>query len=86
MKKFLLLMLAFALVLGCDYTVPLVTTPGIEIDKSVLGLWRNSAEDKKTEQLLVLPLDKNEYLVFTAIPQYLRKSWNILFSPATRQG
>jgi hypothetical protein len=51
-----------------------------------LGLWRNSAEDKKTEQLLVLPLDKNEYLVFTAIPQYLRKSWNILFSPATRQG
>ena len=23
---------------------------------------------------------------YTAIPQYLRKSWNILFSPATRQG
>jgi hypothetical protein len=62
MKK-LLLMLACGLLFGCDYTVPLVTTPAIEIDKSVLGLWQRGLEDGKTEQLLVLPLGKNEYLV-----------------------
>jgi hypothetical protein len=62
MKKWLI-MLACGLLAGCDYTVPLVTTPEIEIDKSVLGLWQTSTENGKTEQLLVLPLDKNEYLV-----------------------
>jgi hypothetical protein len=31
-------------------------------------------------------LTTNLIFSFTAIPQYLRKSWNILFSPATRQG
>jgi hypothetical protein len=62
MKK-LLIALAAVLLAGCDYTVPLVTTPGIEIDKSVLGLWEATENDGKTEQLAVLPLDKNEYLV-----------------------
>jgi hypothetical protein len=62
MKK-LLILLACGLLVGCEYTVPLVTTPGMEIDKSVLGLWQRTSEDGKTEQLLVLPLDKNEYLV-----------------------
>ena len=61
MKK-LLIMLACGLLAGCDYTAPLATTPRIEIDKSVLGLWQ-ATEGEKTEQLLVLPLDKNEYLV-----------------------
>lgn len=56
-------MLVCGLLVGCDFTVPLVTTPSIEIDKSVLGLWQIVDTDKKTEQLLVLPLDKNEYLV-----------------------
>jgi hypothetical protein len=62
MKK-LLIMLACGLLAGCEYTVPLVTAPRMEIDKSVLGLWQRTTEDGKTEQLLVLPLDKNEYLV-----------------------
>jgi hypothetical protein len=62
MKK-LMIMLAAVLLVGCDFTVPLVTTPEIEIDKSVLGLWQAPAEDGKIEQLLVLALDKNEYLV-----------------------
>lgn len=59
----LLIALAFALLAGCEYTVPLTTTPEIEIDRSILGLWRRSTEDGRTEQLLVLPLDKHEYLV-----------------------
>jgi hypothetical protein len=63
MKTLLIMLACCGLVLGCDYTVPLVTTPGIEIDKSVLGLWQTTTEDGKTEQLLVLPLDKNEFLV-----------------------
>jgi len=61
--KRLLIILACGWLVGCDYTVPLVTTPGIEIDKSVLGLWQRSTDDGKSEQLLVLPLEKNEYLV-----------------------
>jgi hypothetical protein len=56
-------MLAAVLLVGCDFTVPLVTTPRIEIDKSVIGLWQTSTEDGKIEQLLVLPLDNKEYLV-----------------------
>jgi hypothetical protein len=62
MKK-LLILLASLLLVGCDFTVPLVTTPAIEIDKSVLGLWEAKGDDGKIEQLTVLALDKNEYLV-----------------------
>ena len=61
--KRLLIVLACGLLAGCDYTVPLVTNPEMEIDRSLLGLWQTPKEDGKTEQLLVLPLDKNEYLV-----------------------
>jgi hypothetical protein len=62
MKK-LLTLLACALLAGCDYTVPLTTAPAMELDKSLLGLWENSTEDNKIDQLLVLPLDAKEYLV-----------------------
>lgn len=62
MKK-LLIMLSCGLLVGCDFTVPLVKTPELAIDKSVLGLWQRSKEDGQTEQLLVLPLDEREYLV-----------------------
>jgi hypothetical protein len=62
MKKWLIV-LACGLLAGCDYTVPLLKTPGREIDKSVLGLWLAKTDDGKIEQLLVLPLAKNEYLV-----------------------
>ena len=61
--KRLLIVLACGLLAGCDYTVPLVTTPKIDIDRSVLGLWQRSTGDGEIEQLLVLPLDKREYLV-----------------------
>jgi hypothetical protein len=62
MKK-LLILLAVVLLAGCDYTVPLVTTPDINIDKSILGLWQTKEDDGKIEQLLVLALDDHEYLV-----------------------
>jgi hypothetical protein len=62
MKK-LLIVLAGCLLAACDYTVPLVTAPGIEIDKSLVGLWQRPNEDGKSDHLLVLPLDGNEYLV-----------------------
>ena len=62
MKK-LLIVLACGLLSGCDYTVPLVTKPETEIDRSVLGLWQAVKQDGEPEQLLVLPLDKHEYLV-----------------------
>jgi hypothetical protein len=66
MKRMMLLGL-FVLLVGCEYIVSLVTTPEIDIDKSIIGLWQRSQEDGQTERLLVLPLGKKEYLVsFTA--------------------
>ena len=48
---------------GCDYTVPFVSTPSIDIDRSVIGLWQKSKDGGQTERLLVLPLSGKEYLV-----------------------
>ena len=61
--KRMLMVLVCALLAGCDYTVPLVTAPNIEIDAAVLGLWQTPTTEGRTEQLLVLPLDKHDYLV-----------------------
>ncbi len=57
-----MLLLACALVSACDYRVPLVTEPALDIDRSIIGLWQ---EDKEGEvnQLLILPLDERAYLV-----------------------
>jgi hypothetical protein len=51
------------LLVGCDYTVPLVKNPVLPLDQSVLGLWKRSDAQGRTEALLVLPLGKTEYLV-----------------------
>jgi hypothetical protein len=61
--KRLLVVLAAGLLAGCEYTVPLVTSPTIEIDRSVVGLWQTPGENGETHHLLVLPLDQHEYLV-----------------------
>ena len=62
--KYFLPLLAGLLLAGCDFTVPLVETPALDIDKSVIGLWeRAKADDGQTERLVVLPLGKREYLV-----------------------
>ncbi len=62
MKKVLLVVVCVMLA-GCEYTVPLVKTPEIEIDKSVVGLWERSKNNGQTERLLILPLGKHEYMV-----------------------
>jgi hypothetical protein len=62
-NKTLIMLMAAVLFAGCDFTVPLVTTPGMDIDKSLLGLWQGTGDDGKIEQLLVLELDAREYLV-----------------------
>lgn len=56
------LALGFLLVSGCDYTTPLVETPTLEMDPALAGLWQNQ-EKGNHEKLLVLPLNKTEYLV-----------------------
>ena len=62
--KTLLPFLACLLLAGCDFTVPLAETPSLDLDKSALGLWEKAkADGGQTERLLVLPLDKREYLV-----------------------
>lgn len=62
MKRVILVAVCVMLA-GCDYTVLLVKTPEIDIDKSVVGLWERSKNDGQTESLLILPLNKHEYMV-----------------------
>ena len=57
------LCVACALLVACDYTVPLVRTPSVGIDGAVLGSWLREGEQGKGERLLVLPLGKQEFLV-----------------------
>jgi len=61
MKK-ALFAIACAVLVGCDYAVPLVKTPALAIDRTVVGLWQ-PAKTNETEALLVLPLDAHQYLV-----------------------
>lgn len=61
--KILMVLIACAMLVGCDYTVPLVKTPAMGIDNAVVGLWERTGKDGQTERLLVLPLSKQEYLV-----------------------
>jgi len=63
--KHLLTLLAGLLLAGCDFTVPLVETPKLDIDKAVLGVWEKPKPEanQPPERLVVLPLGKQEYLV-----------------------
>jgi hypothetical protein len=75
--KRLLILLALIFLVGCDYTVPLITTPDISIDRSILGLWQTTDDDGTPVQLAVLALDDNEYLV-----SYSTKKQQAMFARA----
>ncbi len=62
MKKLLVVLVALAAV-GCDYTVPLVKTSTMDLDRQLIGLWERTKEDNKLEQVVVLPFNAREYLV-----------------------
>lgn len=51
------------LLVGCDYSVPLVKEPAVPIDRGLVGLWERAQENEKPDRLLVLPLGAREYLV-----------------------
>lgn len=51
------------LLIGCEYSVPLVEQPGMEIDPALIGVWERTSRSGPDERLLVLPLDETEYLV-----------------------
>ena len=64
MKTNVLLATACAAVLvGCDYTVPLTETAELPIDAALAGSWERTTQQGEKQRLLVLPLSKNEYLV-----------------------
>jgi len=63
MMKKLLFMIACGLLVGCDYTVPLVKTPEMALDSGIIGLWQKSDKAGQAESLLILPLNTNEYLI-----------------------
>jgi len=62
MKKIILL-IACGILVGCDYTVPLEKTPSQNIDPALMGLWQRTKPDGQVENLTVLPLGPQEYLV-----------------------
>jgi hypothetical protein len=62
---------------GCDYTVPLVNRPEIGIDSGVIGLWQGAQGEGQREGLLVLPLNKQEYMV-----SFPASSTNAMFARA----
>jgi len=55
--------LAAVLLSSCDYTVPLVTTPELPVDRAWLGAWQRTRDDGQVERLLLLPLGTCEYLL-----------------------
>lgn len=63
MKRTTLMGIFCLLLVGCDYTVSLVDSPSLDMDKSVVGLWKREKDDGQTEELLVLPLDGCEYMI-----------------------
>lgn len=54
---------AAVLLAACDYTVPLVTTPRVDIERAAVGLWERTGDQASGERLLILPLGDREYLV-----------------------
>lgn len=70
--KRLMMLAACAVLTGCDYTVSLVDAPDRPIDKTIVGLWQRTNDDAKVEELLVLPLNANEY--FVSYPAESRKA------------
>jgi hypothetical protein len=66
------------LLAGCDYEVPLVTTPAVAIDRAAIGLWSRTNDRGEAEQLLLLPLGEREYLA-----SFPAGSGNALFARAT---
>ncbi|MDH3584068.1 MAG: hypothetical protein OER86_07625 [Phycisphaerae bacterium] len=79
MKRILsAVLVSIGLLVGCDFTVPLVNRPSIRVDNSVLGLWERPKRDGTTEQLLVLAFSPNEYLV-----SYPAGSKQAMFARAT---
>ena len=58
-----LVLIACLATVGCDFTVPLSTTPGPEIDKSLVGLWVRGQSTNQVERLLILPFDMHSYMI-----------------------
>ena len=84
MNSTLLILIACAMLVGCDFTTPLVDKPDMDIDQAAIGLWEKSADADQTERILVLPLSKQEYLVaFTGvIIPFIGNGGNSLFARA----
>lgn len=63
MKRILYICVICVLMVGCEYTVPLVDKPLEDMDTEAVGLWQRPGNNGVTEDLLVLPMGKQEYLI-----------------------
>lgn len=58
-----LLLISLCLLLaGCEYTVPLVQNPGMQMDSDLIGLWERTESASSRHQALVLPFDDTHYV------------------------
>ncbi len=48
---------------GCDFSIPLVDTPSLDMDTGLTGLWHRTDAPGQDTHLLVLPLSDKEYLI-----------------------
>lgn len=52
-----------ALLVGCEYEVPLVSEPSVGIDETLVGVWGRELANGGEERLLILPMSEKEYLI-----------------------
>lgn len=61
--KRLTLLTALLLMLGCKYSTPLTTEPGLPVEPKLIGSWEMTSDGDKHDRMVILPLDDREYLV-----------------------
>jgi len=53
----------FVALMGCDFTVPISSTPETPWDAGAVGLWEQEGGDGAPARLVILPLDSRQLLV-----------------------
>jgi len=86
LKMHTLLLAVALLVSACDYTIPLSHQRGMAIDDTLTGLWQRTTSQGTREHLLVLPLNRHEYLISfpaKAAKALYARAWSLQFAGHT---
>lgn len=61
--KHVALIAGLLLIVGCKFSTPLTTEPGLPVEPKLVGSWEMASDGNKSERMVILPLDAREYLV-----------------------